>query len=247
MVRKTGVDSSVKKIEVSKLQYCLLPSANPPPHKLQQHNELFQMWHGVWTDTFAKLGLDPACLNDEFIRQDFIAALFHEGKPIAAHLYSFFSIDCLASRLHGYLNGNYPEIFFQKLKNEGVRNVMSMEYMTVHPDWRKSKSLVHLPIVTAGLAFEVMKHYGGDAAIAPARTDHKVHLLAPPYGGKSLIKNVINHNVPCDLLMCHRNNLKPHDDPVIQGLVETLWRHREAYLSCAPLAEVIPMPRKKSA
>lgn len=236
----------MKAISVDKLQYCLLPSANPPPHKVKHHNDLYEMWHAVWTKTFADLKLDPACLRDEFVRQDFIAALFHDGQPIAAHLYSFFSIDCLAARQHGYLNGNYPEIFFQKLKQEGVRDVMSMEYMTVHPEWRKSKSIVHLPAVTAGLAFEVMKAYGGDAAIAPARLDHKVHLLAPPYGGVSLIKNVVNHNVPCDLLMCKKANLKPHDSPEIQALVDALWRKREAYLSCAPLAEVLPF-RKKAA
>jgi len=236
----------LKEVPVEKMQFRLLPSANPPAHLVKQHNELFSLWKKVWTDTLHKLQLDASRLSDEFMRQDLIAAIFVDDTPITAHLYSFFSIDSIASREHGYLNGNYPEIFFQKLKNLQVREVMSMEYMTVHPDWRKSKVAVHIPMVMGGLAMETLKLFKADAAIAPARRDHKVQELAPAYGGESLITNVMNHNILCDLLLCQRKNIKSHASSEIMGMVNDLWARKEYYPSCAPRADVISIAAKKN-
>lgn len=236
------------KLEITKtnlelLQYYVLPSANPPPHLVEIHNAIYQLWHSVWTKTLHELGLDAEGLRDEFVRQDFVTSIVHAGQPVTVHLYSFFAIDCLAARQHRYLNGNYPEIYFEKLKKLGVRDVMSMEYMTVHPDWRRAR----YPIVAGGLALQVMKLYGADAAIAPARRDHKVHELAPMYGGESLIPKVINHNVECDLLLCRRSTMKPHDDPGIQESVESLWAGRVHAEACVRHDNVIEFPIRKKA
>lgn len=231
------------KTNLELLRYYVLPSANPPPHLVEMHNSIYRMWHSVWTQTFRELGLDPACLPDEFLRQDFITSIVHGAQPVTVHLYSFFSIDCLAAREHAYLNGNYPEIYFEKVKRLGIRDVMSMEYMTVHPDWRRAR----YPIVAGGLALQMMKLYGGEAAIAPARRDHKVHELAPMYGGMSLIEKVLNHNVECDLLLCRRSTMKPHDDPQIQETVDHLWANRVHAEACVARSNVIEFPLKKRA
>lgn len=233
----------ITKTNMEQLRYYVLPSANPPPHLVGLHNTIYRMWHGVWAGTFRGLGLDPACLRDEFLRQDFVTAIVCNGQPVTVHLYSFFSIDCDAAREHAYLAGNYPALYFEKLRGLGVRDVMSMEYMTVHPDWRRAR----YPILAGGLALQVMKLYGADAAIAPARRDHKVHELAPMYGGESLIENVLNHNVACDLLLCRRSTMKPHDDPEIQLALEHLWKCRVHVEACARADNVIEFPLKKAA
>lgn len=121
------------------LQYYVLPSANPPKHLVEIHNAIFKLWHSVWTQTFRELGLDPSVLHDEFLRQDFITSICHGDQPVTVHLYSFFAIDCLAARQHKYLDGNYPEAYFERLRALDVRHVMSMEYMTVHPGWRRAR------------------------------------------------------------------------------------------------------------
>lgn len=92
-----------------------------------------------------------------------------------------------------------------------------------------------------------MKLFGADGAIAPARRDHKVHELAPMYGGQSLIERVLNHNVECDLLLCRKSTMKPHDDPEMQVAVERLWEGRIQAEACVPASNVIEFPRKKRA
>ena len=221
-------------LDTDKLRFLLLPSANPPAEHRALHDTAYRLWHGVWTQTFSRLGLDSAGLAGEFVRQDLVACLVHEQTPIAVHLYSFFNVQAKASKEHPYLSGNYPEMYFTRLATLGVRTVMSMEYMTVHPEFRKGSSNLHVGAVLAGLALTTLKNFGADAAIAPARRDHKVHELAHAFGGESLISNVLNHNVPCDLLLCRNEQLKPHSDAALQGLIDRLWLRSEYYPCLQP-------------
>lgn len=207
-------------------RYLLLPSLNPPAEYLAAHATIFSLWRTIWTEVFVGLNIDPAVLEDEFGRQDLICAIMHGEEPVAVHLYTFFAADCLAARAHTYLK-QYPELFFERIAEKGLRKLMSMEYMAVNPAWRKGRSPVHMGAVLVGLAAEVTKLYQQDAAIAPARRDHKVNEIAFAFGGEAVLSNVINHNVPCDLLACRRENLVPHADPRIRGMVDSLWRRQE--------------------
>jgi hypothetical protein len=239
-----------KIITPDELRFYLLPSANPSPQLRELHDNAFDLWQSVWQKTFQDLGIEKSALDGEFVRQDLIACIAHENVPVALHLYSFYSIDSKAARAHAYFSGNYPEIYFAKLAKANVREVMSMEFMTVHPEWRKGKTNVHMGIVLAGLAFSTMRYFSADAAIAPARRDYKVNELAYAYGSEPVIANVTNHNVACDLVMCRRENVKKHEDPTVQSAVENLWDRREYYPACMPReeAKILPFaPLKKIA
>jgi len=108
---------------------------------------------------------------------------------------------------------------------------MSMEYMTVHPEWRKAQTNVHIGAVLGGLAFEVAKFLNVDAAIAPARRDHKVHEIAYSFGATPIMENVVNHNVSCDLIAGFPPMLHAHKDAGLQKLITDLWKKREMSLS----------------
>lgn len=231
-MNKEPLNNDLKKVSANNLRFCLLPSGNPPAHLVEHHNAAYDLWLDVWTNVFTQLKFDTSHLLDDFIRQDLIAVIFAGNVPAAVHLYSFLSIDSKVSRAHSYLGGNFSDLFFSKLARNNVRNIMSMEYMTVHPDWRKSKCDIHLGQVLVGLAAQTMLQFGADAAIAPARRDHKVHELAYAVGGESVMSNVMNHNVPCDLLMCHRDRIKSHTDPAVEEVISGLWAKREYYPAC---------------
>lgn len=210
---------------LDRFQYYLLPSANPPVEHLEVHNKAFTLWMDIWKEVFKGLGFDDSKLEDDFIRQDLIACICDGDQPVALHLFTFFSLDSKAARSHAYMK-QFPEIFFEKLKRKNIRNVMSIEYMTVHPEWRKGKLPVHLGSVLAGLTFNVMKLYGLDACIAPARRDFKVHELAYLYGGEPIISNVLSHNVPCDFLACINGKILEHPSEEVRGAIGQLWSGR---------------------
>jgi len=227
--RLTAEKISAMTIEssLSQLRYLLLPSANPPPELLELHDKTFLLWREVWTETLAKLEFKSENLAEEFVRQDIVACIASGNEPVAIHLYSFFATDSLAARKHGYLSSNYPELFFAKLAKEKVRHVMSMEYMTVHPEWRKHKAALHVASALGGLGLRVAGHFGAQATIAPCRRDHKIHEMAYLHGGEPVIANVLNHNVPCDLVMVRMDKAKAHPDPELSGLVDRLWNSRD--------------------
>lgn len=236
-----------KELTAEDLRYCLMPAANPNERVLAEHNKAFALWQQVWGAVFSQLQCDTGHMVDDFVRQDLIACLLQGEEPIAVHLYSFFSIDSDAARAHHYLKANYPEIFFAKLKTMNVRNVMSMEYMTLRPDRRKSKT-PGPPIATVlgGLALKVMRHFGLEGAIAPARRDFKVHEMAHQYGGESVIANVMNHNVACDLIIVRDATVIPHPDAAVQTMVDALWHKREDHSQLQPSAKILPLlPQQK--
>lgn len=212
--------------EISKLQYFLFSPKNPSDLYLNVHNRVYQLWKNVWEQTLQELRLPTHELANEFGRQNRIVAICHQFQPVAIHLYSHFHLGSRASQESSYLAENYPPLFFEKLKQRGIKTVMSMEYMTVHPDWRKSRGSIHIGAVLGALGLNCMKLHQLDACIAPARKDHKVHLLAHAQGGESIISDVFNHNVICDLVLLERNKVIDHPNPDISQLVKQLWSSR---------------------
>ncbi len=209
----------------SELQYYLLPSGNPPLHLIAKHNQIHRFWKDAWLEILRTLNSDPGQLDDDFLRQDFIGAICSANEVISTHLYSFFSLKSDAAQQHRYLRSNYPSEFFTALTKLGVQTVMSMEYLLVNPKWRKKHGLIPLGEVTATLAFEVMRLYGIDCAIAPARRDHKVHEMAYKLGGECILANVTNHNVPCDLIAIRAAKAICPDSNVAT-LRDSLWKNR---------------------
>jgi hypothetical protein len=206
-------------------QYYLLPSANPPLHLVGRHNQIYKFWKDSWLEVLQQLNADASQLEDDFLRQDFVAAICSDTEVIAVHLYSIFALDTDASLEHRYLKGNYPPEFFANLKSKEVRTVMSMEYLTVSQNWRKSRGAMHMGAVIGALGLKVMQHYGIDAVIAPARRDHKVNLMAYSQGGDCIVENVLNHKVPCDLIAIRRNRIK---EPALELVLlrDQLWQER---------------------
>lgn len=212
------------------MQYYLFPSLDPGTRWMKEHDQAFEFWSDTWRKILNGLNFSANNLEEEWGRQDRIACLFDNDKPVAAHLYSFFSLKSKAALSHPYFKNYTPE-FFKKLDAMGVESVMSMEYMTIHPEWRKHSSGFHLGAVLGGLALKVMEHHGLEAAIAPARRDHRVHDLAYIYGGECLVENVVNHNVPCDLVACRQTKVHDHPEALVRQHVQSLWRQRIVAIS----------------
>lgn len=210
--------------QLENLRYYLLDPADAPGEH-QTQNKTFSFWQSTWETVLQGLGCDASVLVEEFVRQNLIATIFDGENPVAVHLYSFFSLNSKPASLHPYMK-QYPPLYFDRLHELGVSRVMSMEYMTIHPDWRKHVTGFHLGAVLASLAFRVMRQYGADAAIAPARRDHRVHDLAYAYGGDCVVEKVMNHNVECDLIACRAAKINNHPSPLVCEWEEKLWASR---------------------
>jgi hypothetical protein len=234
--------------DLKDLHYYLFSSTIPESEHAEIHNRLYAFWLDLWRKEFKALGFDSSGLEDDFARQDLIACITHQGDPVACHLYTFFSLEVNAARSHRYLKGNYNDLYYERMKNMGVSSVMSMEFLSVHPDWRKHRIRPHLGTVMCSLALYTLDHFRVDAAIAPARRDHKVNEIAYSIGGDCVVENVINHNVPCDLIAIRRDKIRLPDEPGLGPLVDRLWQERtvSAMIRTEPLSPKGPTLVRKA-
>lgn len=185
------------------------------------------MWSQVWKNEFGKLNFSTKDLLDDFIRQDIVVALANETCVAGALLYSFLNIDSIACRQHRYMSNNYPDHFFQILKARGVKTIMSWEYLTVSPQWRKANiGGVSLGRILLALSSKLLKESHADCSISPARNDVKTSQMVYEVGGEPILQNISNHNVNCDLVACFKNNVQDHPDLIVRKYANHYWQNR---------------------
>jgi hypothetical protein len=221
------LDDHIKKIKDADLQYYLLPARNPPPEYSKLHDQAFDFWLSVWKPVLAGLGYSDAMLHDDFIRQDVISCICAKGQVVAVYLHSFFSLETKAVNTFRYIKKNYPEFFFQKMKDMGISRVVAAQYLAIHPDWRgKANPPVPLASVIIGLANFMRDDFGLQACIGPARRDHKVTDIFYAHGGDCIVANFENHNVACDVIANIQGRTHAHTSPEIRAAEEILWKNR---------------------
>jgi len=209
------------------LQFYILPSADPLPEYVEIHDRVFAFWMDSLRAAFRETNNDESALHDEFLRQDLITCICSGEDVVATLLLSRFSLNAEAARTFRYLTENYTELYFQKLKKEGVKSVISMQYLTVHPDWRKRKQPVQIaPALPALAQFVRDDIFPADALIGVARRDVKVNEQIYSLGGKCVVANVDSHNTPCDLIAMYAKDPQQYPSTAVRDLVQDLWENR---------------------
>ncbi len=198
--------------------------------EFQFRQQIFNAWHSLWSGVYKGQPEQIALLGDEFLRQDLIGVLTSGDQIVAMHLYSFFNLECKASMSHHYFNF-FNEMYWSKLKTSHVQRVMTMEYFTVLPAFRKSNLGHSLGTVIALLGTQLFGQVQVDAIIAPARNDIKVNSTAYDIGFTCIQENTIQRSFVCDLICCYQGDQHPASDPVTNDLAKALWENRKVHSS----------------
>lgn len=208
-------------------QYYLMPGKCPKNFEhIPFYNRIYTYWKIFWEDILKNLDGTTKINSDEFLRQDIVPVIMNGDEIVAIHLYTTFDLRCQTSIDHSYIAGNYPHSFIERLMEREATHLMSMEYLTVSPSWRKSRLGYSMAHVLLGLGLNVLKYEGLDAGIAPTRQDYKMHELAYTYGFDQIIPDVMMHNVKCDLVACFPQNIKHHPNLQVNRVVHELWENR---------------------
>jgi hypothetical protein len=190
--------------------------------QIEDYNRVYLFWRDFWTRVFRANGSSAVPTADNFRRQGQIAVLEHAGQIAGLSMHSRFDLRLVADREHSYM-GIYDDRFLKPLRERGVASVMTYEYLTVPPEFRRSLIGVSLGAVLIGLGLKLAVEAGVDAVIAPARRDVGVHRLAHDQGAVSLVEDISMHETPCDLIAFYRERIRLPHDPVQAALIERLW------------------------
>ncbi len=215
----------------SSLRYALVPGRFAPDGALELYQALFEFWHQNWSQVYKDLGTNKRPCADDFLRQDWIAALLHEQEVVAIHNYHHYDLRCPCHLKASYLEQNFTPFFWSQVKAKGLSQVMSMEALFVSPAWRKAHTGVSLAgvIIALGQRLFILQS-PAQALVAPARKDNPTSALAQAMGFEIIQADHPLNNVKVDLLLGQREGLKPPPCNKVSQLTESLWAKKESYL-----------------
>lgn len=197
------------------------PKAWLEKEKPQEMQQAFETWLKVWTETYKEKNFEVKA--EEFIRHDLICAITANNYEAAAvHCYSFFDLNSKPDVSTKYFQFFSPA-FVEKMKGRNISTVMSMEYLTVNENFRSSSVGFSLGRVLIQLGVRLFEQTPGQAIIAPARKDVKVHEMAYDCGFTCIEPDVVQRGFDCDMIAYFKGDHKNVSDPFLARICDRLW------------------------
>ncbi len=227
---------------MGRIQYHLFNPRELSADTIQLSNDVYELWKTVYKDVLGKVGepLNP----DDFHRCDVIVALTDDNKVFGFHLYSSFDLRSNALRDHHYMKA-FDDIIIGKFKARGINNMMSMEYLTVAPEYRSRNSEVNWSEIIIALGSKVMEAGPWDCLVGTARRDLNVRRKAAK-SGSNYFGSVIKMNYECEILMIKRGEVRALEDAKAALLLEQLWAEKKNHTMIIRNDRVV-VPLKKVA
>jgi hypothetical protein len=103
---------------------------------------------------------------------------------------------------------------------------MSLEFLSVFPEYRKSKLGLSLAQILMSLSLKSAIELKADAITGIARKELKVDVLCREFGCRSLVPTVKRGNLECEIIWYLPEDIKTHHDLQIERLSNSLWESR---------------------
>lgn len=220
-----ALNSSVLQFKPRNLKYVVISSLNSDDKSIEVMSQVYDSWTQIWQKVFSNetrnFNLDP----DDFFRQNLVVGLFQNDVLVAFHLYSFFDLRFKSITQHSYFKGIDP-ISFDNLRSQKLHRVMSMEYLTVMPEFRKNGSQIPWGEIIISLGLNVLKTLNCDIAFGTARRDVKVNKMGDRIGFDILQSPIQKYDYDCEVMYFAQKKQLHHPDPKVQSLIEELWATR---------------------
>lgn len=212
-------------IQKTDFQYYIISKYSKQSQAIELSNLIYESWLKVWSQVFNEGGRKFTPNIDDFLRQDFIVSLFYKSQLVGFHFYSLFDLNKKMSELHSYFSGIDPESF-ERLRSENKNQVMSMEYLTVMPEFRKGAFSVPWAEVIISLGQNFLGTVGGDLCFGTARKDIRVDNMGVKLGFESLQLPISKYSYPCEVMISTRQSRREHPDKDAAELIGFIWDHR---------------------
>lgn len=193
-----------------------------------KYDEVYSLWKSVWHKVFSQLEKKKEANADDFFRQNLVVAIYQGPNLVAMHLYSFYNLDSLVGAEQSYFATLPPEIhnFFIE---HGMRTIMTMEYLTVAPAYRKTQSHISWGDVLVVLGTRLLEYTDCDWAIGTARKDINIHQMGHRCNFTTSEYVVSRCDYPCELMYRRKGPPPVHPDEHTRKLVDQLWNNRQDF------------------
>lgn len=227
-------------VHLENLKYQIVPGRHLQSKSIPPvYESAYLYWKQFWQDIYTQAGSPESFLADDFFRQDYLGILTSNEETVGMLFSTVFDLNQSSTVDHRYFKF-YPSSFLDALKAKGIQRVLSVEFLTANPKWRKSVTGLSYAEAIISLSMNMFRETPAEAVIGTARTDNKVHDACYKLGFQCITPAVNRRNFTVDLIAATKSDLRQHPDPTISRLVQDLWRSKIDYTG-----HFIPSEEKK--
>ena len=210
------------------VQYIILPGQLPPGSPWTQlHNRVYRYWVEFWHKVFLSNKVEERVdFKAAFFRMSAIPVLMHQEQIVGLHMYCFFNIEQDSNSDHDYFQSERGSKFIEILKSRNVSQVMSMEFLTIDPAWRKRSVGVSLGAILGSLGSRIQRSTGVGASTTIARKDLGVDALARDFGFENVTEGLSMFNTPVVFQCLFSDRIGELSDPESKNYVDRFWSNR---------------------
>lgn len=191
-----------------------------------QVNKIYHLWKKIWKQTFQEVKANINLSADHFLKHDEILVIYNGEQPIG-----MFCLDWYWTKADYDLElkywDNYPKLTLKWLETKSISCLMSMSFLTVHPDWRRRQTQHSLSDLLVGFAVQRYLESSADVLLTYTRNDRKTNELGYRHGGEKIPIEHWVHNIPSDVLVFDRNSLKTQLSEGLKLHIDSLWNNKK--------------------
>jgi hypothetical protein len=220
----------INDISIKDISYHILPAKRLFGSSFSRlHDEVFSFFVHRWEQTFEEtkdIAKPAPGWEDHFLKQDIVTAITCRGQVVAAHLYTVYDITAASTKKSEYFSFMTPSTVEGLLQN-GIHNVISMEYLCVDPSVRLNSLAVSFGKMIVGLGAYLAMEKGLDGALGTPMKGNKVDTMMTNVGGYWIQKDFQKYGYQVDLLVIPTRPCERSQDPKAGFVMEWLWEHRK--------------------
>ncbi|WP_374033971.1 hypothetical protein ACES2I_15340 [Bdellovibrio bacteriovorus] len=213
-----------------KISYQIIPLH----HVCDTQKDLLNEVYGLWEDTFGRV-LNRAGVeldHDDFFRCHAAGVLLYKNEIVGFNLFTTFDLNLRAHQNHNYFKELDPQ--FVKSVTKMGNKIMTMEYFTLAPLWRKQSQEIPWGEILTGLGLFYMDESPADFVVGTPRVDLKVDTMCKRLGA-TIQGHVEKMNYKCAIAVFEKKDERSFENPLTHHWVRKLWakytHHKEEKLA----------------
>ncbi len=199
------------------------------PELIKHHNDVFRFWLSVWKPTMKSMG-DKALDFDQILKQNYICFIKSNGTVIASHFYSKYDIRAISTKHTSYFKDSF-ETLSSYCNELNLKTVMTQEYLSVHPEWRKHQIGFSIAEVVIGLAIKMMNYTSSDSTAGTIRAGApSVEVISKSINADLLPVTVKRYGNPHKLFIVSQENVIQPGNKITNKVIEQLWNKKTDFI-----------------
>ena len=195
-----------------------------------QHEQSYSLWSNITANALKEEKNDDLAANlssDSFLEYDELVTLNNPTGPIGLFMFRWIDLAFTSNQSLSGIKNRFPQTLLDALAKKKFSKIMLMGNLAVDPNWRRSK--VGFGVADMLMTFAVTRFLESDAQVllTTTRNNRSTNTLCYRQGGSKYADNGIVFGVESDVVLFHRDDIKPLEIPLIYDKAKSLWQSKQ--------------------